>query len=83
MVIIKKKILGKSVTMNEEIDDGILVDGVLMHKVVGGVSYARCFQCGKFFTPTIIDMQLQLFCSKECEAKSDEYWKKIINESDL
>lgn len=69
--------------MKEKITDGILVDGVLMHKIVDGVDYARCFQCGRFFTPTIVNMQLQLFCSKECERKSDEYWEKIINESDL
>ena len=61
----------------------ILVDGIVMHKIEDGKEYTRCFQCGKFFTPTIIDMQLQLFCSKECEKASDGYWEKIINESDF
>ena len=61
----------------------ILVDNVVMQKTVGGVEYARCFRCGKFFTPDIIDMELQLFCSDECEKKSDEYWEKIINETNI
>ena len=61
----------------------ILVDNVVMQKTVSGVEYARCFRCGNFFTPDIIDMELQLFCSDECEKKSDEYWEKIINETNI
>jgi len=48
----------------------VLMDGVVMQKTIDGVEYARCFQCGKFFTPTIIDMELQLFCSKKNKKQS-------------
>ena len=56
--------------MSEE----ILVNGVVMEKMIDGVEYARCFHCGKFFTPTIIDMELQLFCSDECEKDHNKMW---------
>ena len=58
----------------------VLMDGVVMQKTVDGVDYARCFHCGKFFTPTIVNMELQLFCSTECEEADSEYWEKIINQ---
>ena len=60
--------------------DEVLLDGVIFQKTVDNKSYSRCFQCGKFFTPDIIDMQLQLFCSKKCEKKSDEYWENVVND---
>ena len=60
----------------------ILLDGIVMQKTVDGIDYARCFYCGKFFTPTIVNMELQLFCSEECEKKSDEYWEKVVKDID-
>lgn len=51
---------------------------IVMMKEKDGVVYDRCFHCGKFFSPTIIDMELQLFCSDECEKADSEYWEKII-----
>ncbi|GAI09364.1 unnamed protein product [marine sediment metagenome] len=58
--------------------DEVLLNGVIMQKTVDGVEYTRCFHCGIFFSPTIVDMELQLFCSKECKKANDEYWQKII-----
>ena len=61
----------------------ILVDNVVMQKTIDGVEHARCFHCGKFFTPTIINMELQLFCSTKCEDADSKHWEKIINESNI
>jgi len=66
--------------MNEKIENGVMVDGVLMEKIVDGRHYARCFQCGRFFTPTIKNNQLLLFCSDECEKASDECWQEQIKD---
>lgn len=67
--------------MQEEIENGVMVDGVLMEKIVEGRHFARCFHCGRFFTPTIIDMELQLFCSDECEKKDNEHWEKLYTKA--
>jgi len=56
--------------------DEVLVDNVVMQKTVDGIEYSRCFHCGKFFTPTVVNMELQLFCSEECDKASEEYWKE-------
>jgi len=53
----------------------VLVDGIVMMKTENGIQYARCFHCGRFFTPTIKDKQLLLFCSDECD-KADNKQKK-------
>ena len=58
----------------------ILVDNVVMQKLIDGVEYARCFHCGCFFSPTIIDMELQLFCSKRCEKADSEYWQEQLKD---
>jgi len=56
--------------------DEVLVDGVVMQKRIDGVEYARCFHCGKFFTPGVLDSELQLFCSDECEREWGMLWDK-------
>jgi len=70
-------------TDDEEIEYGLLLNDTLMMKIVNGVSYSRCFHCGRFFTPDIIDGELQLFCSKECEKADEKYWEEIIKNSDI
>lgn len=62
--------------------DLVSIDGIVMMKQKDDKIYARCFQCGIFFYPTVIDMELQLFCSEECEKKSDEYWQDIVKDID-
>jgi endogenous inhibitor of DNA gyrase (YacG/DUF329 family) len=59
--------------------DEILVDDVVMMKTENGIQYARCFHCGRFFTPTIKDKQLLLFCSDECNKADSEHWEKVID----
>jgi len=60
--------------------DEILVDNIVMQKTIDGIDYARCFHCGNFFTPTIINMELQLFCSDKCEKADEEYWKEQLKD---
>jgi len=60
--------------------DEVLVDGVVMQKTIDGIDYSRCFHCGKFFSPIIVDMELQLFCSKECDKASEEYWAEQLKD---
>lgn len=66
-----------------EMSNEVLLDGVVFEKTVDGVDYSRCFHCGKFFAPTIINMELQLFCSSECEDADSKHWEKVINESNI
>jgi len=63
--------------------DLVSVDGVVMMKQIENEIHYMCFQCGKFYKEGIKDGQLQLFCSKECEKKSDEYWEKVIKDLDV
>jgi len=58
-------------------DSGTLV----MMKEKDGVVYDRCFRCGKFFTPGVLDGELQLFCSDECEKADSEYWEEQYNKA--
>ena len=60
--------------------DEVLLNGVVMEKRIDGVDYSRCFHCGRFFTPTIIDKELQLFCSDECEKADSKYWEEQLKD---
>ena len=62
--------------------DLVSVDGIVMMKQVDDDILYMCFQCGRFYKKGIKDGQLQLFCSDECEKKSDEYWEKIVKDID-
>lgn len=56
---------------------------LVMMKEKDGIIYDRCFHCGKFFSPGIVDGELKLFCSDECEKANDACWEKIISDADL
>jgi len=61
----------------------VYCNDLLMMETKQGVDYTRCFHCGKMFVETYENNELHLFCSPECEKADDEYWTKIIAESDL
>jgi len=38
------------------------------------IRYRKCYQCGKFFTPSKYNKNTQIFCSKECQRKKETAW---------